>query len=438
MKNSPIITNVILALLIALSFVIIISYTNSNDIEPPPHNVETKPIDTGFKQSPPTSDLDNAPLLVKYYSLDTLFPDRQFFISSEPFTNNGNSILCSVDKESFISPDFYSSFKANDTGDIFYPTDTTKTLDDKPAFISVNSFILSYPQDRSKIILNNLGNPLFEDAQNDYAFTWLTDANGENVFKKDGLFYRFDDETQEFIETQIPAGDMDFIAFSKGYFTPALLSYNSDDTNLTRTSVDGFVGYSDGENEIIPANYKISFGFVNGFVALSDFETVHIYNENGERILEDADFILPDKSGIELLGFYRLRNGIMRVCVLDEVTQEKIEKAIYITGEEITFDKPYEIVSYTDGIFLVKHDDLYEYVTPNGKSINGNTYSFARPFCEGIAVVQGENGKLGAINTRGKLVIPFEYDEICDMSGGVMTAYSNETHWNIINKLEKF
>ncbi len=438
MRNSPFITNAILVLLILLSFLIIFKYTNKNEFNVPPIITDITPNENNSSKENYIEE-DNANVtLTQYESIPLLFPDKTFNLTSKVFKNGGNFILCNIDKESFSSPDFYSCFKGNDTGDIFYPTDTTPTLDDKPSFVSINSNILSYRADRSKALLNNLGNTLFEDDQNEYTFLWLTDKDGKNIFEKDGVYYRYDIETSVFVETEIPAGDIDFLAFTKGYFTPALLSYNNDDTNLSRTSIDGFIGYSNGENEIIPANYKISFGFANGFVALSDFDTVHIYKENGERVLEEFNFVLPNKTGIELLGYYRLRNGLMRVCVLDEVTQEKIEKIIYITGEEFTFNTPYEIISYSDGIFLVKENGLFKYIGTDTKPINDSTYTYARPFCEGIAVVTDENGKFGAINTRGKLAIPFEFDEICDISGGVMTAYSSENHWNIINKLEIF
>lgn len=438
MKNSPFLTNVILILLLLLSFAVIFAYTNKSEYTPPQTITENTSSANNTKNDISFEEYDTDVALMQYENVYNLYPDKEFKLSSKVFQNGGNFILCKINKESFTSPEYYSSFKGNDTGDIFYPTDTTPTLDDKPSFISVNSQILNYRADRSKALLDNLGNTIFEDAQNEYAFTWLCDKNGDNVFEKDGLYYRFDSVACEFVETEIPAGDVDFLSFTKGYFTPALLSYNSDDTHLSRINKDGYVGYNEAETEIIPAKYKISFGFVNGFVALSDFETVHIYNENGERILEEFDLVLPEKSSVELLGYYRLRNGLMRICVLDEVTQEKIEKVIYITGEEYTFEKPYDVISYSDGIFLVKENGLYKYISTSGKPINSKAYTFARPFCEGVAVVADENGKLGAINTRGILVIPFEYDKICDMSGGVMTAYSNENHWDIINKLEKF
>ena len=73
-------------------------------------------------------------------------------------------------------------------------------------------------------------------------------------------------------------------------------------------------------------------------------------------------------------------------------------------------------------------------MTSRGKFICEPTFTYARPFFEGLAVVGEEGGKKGMIDRDGNYVIEPLFDEITDCSGGVICLYDKSCGWQIINK----
>ena len=63
-------------------------------------------------------------------------------------------------------------------------------------------------------------------------------------------------------------------------------------------------------------------------------------------------------------------------------------------------------------------------------------YTYATPFCEGLAVVGDLDGKKGVIDIDGNVVVPFEYDRITECCDGVFLAF-NADGWCAFGKLQK-
>ncbi len=423
MKISPILKNTVLLLAIVLLIILIFAYS-----KPLLNAINQPTVDANNNLS---ANNDTTLLLKGYEELQTLFPDQKLY----PVKSTGfDYTLAEIGKKGFWCPDYYSFFKTNKLGETFYPDTLTNTPDDVPSFLAVDGMIFRYHRNRTKTLADHKGDPIIENWNNDYEFTWLTDKSGNALFKSQDKFYRYDNLTGQFFESELPSGDIEFLSFTNSYYSPLFLGYNTDITELERFEENGLIGYKNEDDEIIGANYKMSFGFSERVAALYNGNEIHLYNENGERLLENTRFVLPNSSGINLLGFYRLENGLMRVCVSDEKSENSYERTIFITGDDFLTPDDSEVISYSNGIFLLKNNDGYTYYTADGMNLNDNLYELARPFSEGLAVVQ-INGKKGMINALGELVISAEWDEICDCSGGVITLFDQETKWHIVNKI---
>jgi hypothetical protein len=59
-----------------------------------------------------------------------------------------------------------------------------------------------------------------------------------------------------------------------------------------------------------------------------------------------------------------------------------------------------------------------------------------RNFNEGLIIVSNSNDKIGLLNTKGKLVVPMEYDRITGFSDG-LTSVSKDGKWGYMDKNDK-
>lgn len=70
--------------------------------------------------------------------------------------------------------------------------------------------------------------------------------------------------------------------------------------------------------------------------------------------------------------------------------------------------------TFSDGLALVKNEDSFFYIDKTGKVVVKANYKKALPFKEGLAPVINHNNKVGFINKKGELIIPFKYDNYYD------------------------
>ena len=428
MKINSILKHVLLILGIVLLVFLILYYIK------PLLNIKNQPtVDKPLLQNTKNeASADNKLPLRGYDELQVLFPDKTFSLTKK----SSDYVLAEISKESFWCPDYYSFFKANELGEIFYPDILSADKDDVSCFLPVNGNVFRYHRNRTKTLTSNDGSPIIENWNGAYEFTWLLDAEGRCIYENESSYYYYDKSTKSFIETSVPHGDFTFLEYSKGLYSPIMLGYNSDNTTFERFSENNLIGYRNGNETLIPAEYIMSFGFSENTVALYNGETVHVYNENGERLFEEYTLSLPPYTNTNLLGFYRCENNLMRIYVKGEGGLE-YEKTVFINGNIFLSPDTYSIMSYTNGVFLLKDEEnKYSFYTSKGHFLNDEVYDNARPFSEGLAVVE-KNGKKGVIDLKGEYVISPEWDEICDCSGGVLTLFKNDTKWHIVNKLEE-
>lgn len=156
-------------------------------------------------------------------------------------------------------------------------------------------------------------------------------------------------------------------------------------------------------------------------------------------------FVEPLSRGIDALGSYYFDHGLMRLHIqaydryhftdLDMIRIVSDEDVlVYPDGSQFSIPVGYRLVSYSDGILLLEKDGLYGYLSNTGVWIHQPQAADAKPFLEGVAVVE-KDGYYGVIDTKGNLVIPYQYKYISNISSGTMVAYSEADGWEIYQKM---
>ena len=126
--------------------------------------------------------------------------------------------------------------------------------------------------------------------------------------------------------------------------------------------------------EVIPCEYK-------------NMDTPPTLEEEVPFKLAD-DLVIISKNGKE--GFCSLRDG-------EIVIEPEFIDLNFFNGEELA-------VANTGG-------KLWGYINRDGEMVIPEQFSDAGDFCDGLATVRDENGKVGIIDLTGKAVIPIQYDD---------------------------
>ena len=105
-------------------------------------------------------------------------------------------------------------------------------------------------------------------------------------------------------------------------------------------------------------------------------------------------------------------------------------------GEELTLPAGTRLIAYSNQRMLLEKDGKFGFYALKNDWTADVKYTYATPFCEGLAVVGDINGKKGVIDLDGNVVVPFEYDRITECCDGVFLAY-NASGWHAFGKLQK-
>lgn len=158
----------------------------------------------------------------------------------------------------------------------------------------------------------------------------------------------------------------------------------------------------------------------------------------------------PDQLGEQALGFFYYDHGLLRVrrvtvdysyWVYQSGEARILEDEnilIDLNGNEVATPAGCELVSYSDGIMLLKTKErTYAYVDYRGVVIADPLFDRAHAFSEGLGVCrEKQSGKWGVIDTKGNTVIPFVYDEMSQVSEGTIAAFKDGC-WTIFRKMAK-
>jgi len=154
---------------------------------------------------------------------------------------------------------------------------------------------------------------------------------------------------------------------------------------------------------VIPYDYDEVSDFHSGLAYAVKDGQGNIINQQNELILSDISI-----QAYSIDGYFII---------------EKDEKTLLIDNSgavikdltEYDFDYSKKTVSNTSGRILFKENSLYGYLDLNGDIVIKATYSDARVFSNGYAIIRDENG-FGYINTDGKVVIEPQYDAALPVS----------------------
>jgi hypothetical protein len=207
--------------------------------------------------------------------------------------------------------------------------------------------------------------------------------------------------------------------------------YGANQKNTTLLCENGLFGYtgtyrddrSRRQTFTVPCQYKTAFAYSENFAVMAD-ETgkVTIRNEKGAVVFSKLNLILPQKEGVEALGYSYFDQGLLRVVFATYDSEgnlsETREGIINTKGEEVTLPQGYRAVSYHEGIFTMTDGEKWGYLTSTGAWLTNPVYQHCEPFFEGLAVVTGEGGKKGLINREGKVVLACAFDSISNFSDG--------------------
>ncbi|MCL2517543.1 MAG: WG repeat-containing protein [Oscillospiraceae bacterium] len=214
----------------------------------------------------------------------------------------------------------------------------------------------------------------------------------------------------------------------------------SDDT--TAIPAKYYYAYNFSENGLaVVANRDrvISIIDVNGRVVINPFKNI-VYLSEQKRYVFDG-YYLPDNRSMENIGMIYFDHGLMRIRrVLKDQYNPRIindyDILIHADGSVFNIPAGYDLVYYSDGVLVLKKGDYYGCLDYTGKWIAQPFYTYAGAFKEGL-VVLGVEGKKGMVDTQGNIVLPFIYDEITDVSSGVIAAYEKQNGWTFYNKIAR-
>jgi hypothetical protein len=98
---------------------------------------------------------------------------------------------------------------------------------------------------------------------------------------------------------------------------------------------------------------------------------------------------------------------------------------------------PYQIITPFDQnqVFRVKKDNLWGLTDTSGKTIMKPMFAEIRKPSEGLYAVRTEDDKWGFIDKKGKVQIPYEYDDVKNFRNGhAVVSKGGKNNWGLINK----
>ena len=229
---------------------------------------------------------------------------------------------------------------------------------------------------------------------------------------------------------------------------------HSDIETVSRNGNDGErFAYSLNGEEITGYAYERAFGFFEGYACAKNagggysvIDEGGNQSASGNRYYTNSDmrrvrmsYLDPSDPGIYSLGYYYFDDGLVRARQVDTdfenglVTLDR-ELLIYPDGTEFELPGGFELVSYSEGILLLRSEStgLYGMFSNEGEWIAQPVFDYAYPFVCGIAVLGFDGGYAGAIDKDGNVIIDFVYEYISCPSGGSMLAYRADMGWTLL------
>lgn len=169
-------------------------------------------------------------------------------------------------------------------------------------------------------------------------------------------------------------------------------------------------------------------------------DMIHV-TAGGAAELRDGHH-LPDTLGVENVGMLSFSDSLLRVrrrlinTSAGYVVHDQYDVLVDTDGRIFNIPGGYTIVGYSDGVALLEKNGKYGFLEcATGQWIAQPQYTYAQPFCEGLAVIGYKDGKRCMIDTDGNVVLPLIYDHISQCSNGTVVAFAEGHGWSIYNKM---
>lgn len=249
-------------------------------------------------------------------------------------------------------------------------------------------------------------------------------------------------------------------------------------TGLARVNKNKLYGFIDKKGkEIIPITYhNAKYATLDSLLILNKHGKWAFFDSFGKQ---KTDFVYDEIATTDLNSkdtFWK--NGLIlvrknnQIAYLDKHLKEIIPFGKYETGETfnqnriaiVSKNHKYGIVnefgkeivkpeydtiehpeeSYHESeIFVAKHNNYLVLLDENGKKIYNNIKDFSFDYCrlnnkiEKIYHIQDLNGKYGAIDTKGKLIIPTIYDEFQNFGSNYNSIVNYKGKFGLIDSNNK-
>lgn len=256
---------------------------------------------------------------------------------------------------------------------------------------------------------------------NDYEQCGIIDRNGRIIvpvqypevnyptdgmirFKQNNLYGFYDTAGRIVIEPQYRTAS----GFSEG-LAVVLIDFDSD-----------YAAYRfiDKSNHIaIDADYEYAFSFSEGYAIVKKYDRFGMIDHKGKEVLPIKYIELTPMVN----GHFFAVDAVEEKAALFDKRFKQLTKFVY---EKIT--------GYSEGFYLVERKGQKTFLDLKGKERFG-LYDNANTFSEGYAMVS-KNGKYGIINSRGKTILPIEYDN----SGYRSMAYVFSENLALVEKDGKY
>ncbi len=328
----------------------------------------------------------------------------------------------------------------------------TRSRFDRQVLPSLNLYMgyIIEDTDSGFVVRDRLGNKLFKteempavaNTRDADGMPLFINSEGEYLYIKDGRFVAssYNDETD-----------------SRGLYFDYSTSFGISHSDIEKVSREGRDGVRyayalDGE-EITGYAYEKAFGFFEGYACAKNADGGYsVIDEGGNQRASSNKYYMnsdmrrvrmayldPSDPGIYSLGYYYFDDGLVRVRQVDTdfenglVTLDR-DLLIYPDGTEFELPGGFELVSYSEGILLLRSEStgLYGMFSNEGKWIAQPVFDYACPFVCGIAVLGFDGGYAGAIDKDGNVVIDFVYENISCPSGGSVLAYRADMGWTLL------
>ncbi len=315
---------------------------------------------------------------------------------------------------------------------------TSQTVGGKTALAARMGFLVRENGDGTRTLMDENGDVIFSAIPEGFDFTGHWDEDGYAVFSSPEGYVRFSPENRVFLESRYEPK----LYAVQGVDLPVY--YNRAEGDFALSYQNGAFGYVRSEDSRVVyqyANRGQSYQFSEGYGALGGDGGVIILKFEGESLivrefLSLGTLVQPQSTGVSSLGYYRMDHGLMLVLRQTENgTERLILNANSFTENNRFFYLPrdFNLISYSDGVFLLEKDGRYGYLDHTGHWIADPVYVEATPFFEGLATVRGEDGRVGVMDRTGEFVIPREFDAIT-FSGGVFTLCA-DNEWVVLHKV---